>query len=54
MADQKEKITSEEVTKCPICSNEDIKENHNYCRICGNQLKENPVIIDYSFQKPKA
>ncbi len=47
MTDQKEKITCEEVTKCPVCGNENIKEYHNYCGKCGNQLKENPIILDF-------
>jgi len=51
LADQKEKATRKEVAKCLVCGNENIKEHHNYCARCGNHLKENPVIIDYSSQK---
>ena len=36
--------------KCPKCGNVRIKKRHNYCVVCGNQLKENPVIIDF-YQK---
>ncbi|EGW40683.1 hypothetical protein DOT_1306 [Desulfosporosinus sp. OT] len=47
MGAQKEKVTSQEVTKCRVCGNENIKENHNFCTKCGNQLKKNPIIIDF-------
>ncbi|QJU14126.1 zinc-ribbon domain-containing protein [Blautia pseudococcoides] len=26
--------------KCPICGNENIEENDNFCKECGNKLKE--------------
>lgn len=27
--------------ECPICENEEITENDNYCMICGYKLKDN-------------
>jgi len=52
MKDQKEKATQNEATektksKCSRCGNERIQSRDNYCVICGNQIKENPVIIDF-------
>ena len=47
MNQQKEKAAPQEVTKCRVCGNENIKEKHNYCVKCGKQLKENAVVIDF-------
>ncbi|AFM42990.1 hypothetical protein Desaci_4128 [Desulfosporosinus acidiphilus SJ4] len=37
--------------KCKHCGNERIQSRDNYCCICGNLVKDNPVIIDYFSQK---
>jgi ribosomal protein L37E len=51
---QEKKSSHERVVGCPRCGNERIKEHYNYCGICGNLLKVNPVIINYSLQKQQA
>ena len=56
MSEQREKATQCEAaekaeSKCSRCGNERIQSRHNYCVICGNPLKRNPLIIKYFPQK---
>ncbi len=33
-------LCEEEMICCPICENEEIRPEDNYCKICGHKLKE--------------
>lgn len=26
--------------ECPVCKNEELKPEHNYCNICGTKIEE--------------
>ncbi len=47
----KGKAAESAILKCAKCGNDRIQIKHNFCVKCGNQLKENPVIIDFFSQK---
>ncbi|KQL17653.1 hypothetical protein [Cytobacillus solani] len=29
-----------EEMECPVCSNEEIEDHHNFCKICGTEIEK--------------